>query len=195
LVANPFGQAHGYFHHADHNHDLSCVHCLRCGAIMGERLLPDDDRPRLVCGACGFVFYQNPKIVVATIPEWDDKVVLVKRAIEPRKGTWSYPGGFLELGESVEEGALRETKEETNLDIRITVLLNVYSRPVAGVVVIVFGAEVIGGNPVASAEIAEICRFAPAEIPWPELSFPTTEWALRDWLARHPAGIPQLPKP
>lgn len=179
----------GYFHHADQRCNTDQVYCLRCGAPMEERLLPTENRLRLVCGACDFIFYQNPKVVVATIPEWDGRVVLVRRGIEPRLGTWSYPGGFLELGESVEEGALRETKEETNLDIQITGLLNIYSRPAAGVVVIVFAAQVVGGAPMVSHEVAEIGLFQPSGIPWPELAFQTTEWALRDWLARCPAGI------
>lgn len=160
------------------------AHCLNCGTLMREKVLPPDDRPRLACEECGFVLYQNPKVVVGTIPEWRGNVVLVRRGIEPRKGSWSYPGGFLELGETVEEGAIRETKEETNLDIRITSLLNIYSRPEVGVVAIVYVAEVVGGEPRVCGEIAEIAQFGASALPWPELSFPTTEWALREWLSR-----------
>lgn len=152
--------------------------------MMEERVLPGETRYRLVCGQCGFVFYQNPKVVVGTIPCSHGKVVLVRRAIEPRKGAWSYPGGYLELGESLEEGALRETKEETNLDAHITGLLNVYSRASAGIVAVVYLAQVLGGEPVASSEIAEIAYFDSERIPWSELAFPTTEWALREWVTR-----------
>ena len=160
---------------------------------MGKKVLPGEGRPRLVCLECGFIFYQNPKIVVATIPEWQGKAVLVRRGIEPRLGAWSYPGGFLELGESVEEGAIRETKEETNLDIEIKSLLNIYSRPEAGVVVVVYMADVMGGQPTTCVEVTEIGHFAPIEIPWDDLAFASTEWALRDWLAkRHGHNRQQL---
>lgn len=151
---------------------------------MGERILHRENKPRLVCTACDFVFYQNPKVVVATLLESEGRIILVKRATEPRRGTWSYPGGFLELGESLEEGALRETKEETNLDATIGGLLNVYSRPEAGVVVIVFKASVVAGTPAPCQEVDEIGEFLPSEIPWRDLAFPTTEWALQDWLGQ-----------
>ena len=174
----------GYFHHADYHCNLEHVHCLNCGDLMSERKLANDHHCRLVCGTCGFIFYQNPKVVVGTIPIRDDKVVLVRRAIEPRKGSWGYPGGFMELGESTEEGAVRETKEETNLDVRISGLLNVYSRPAAGIVAIASLAEVPGGEPAICEETAEIKFFTSEEIPWDQLAFPTTEWALRDWQRR-----------
>ncbi len=157
--------------------------CPKCGGNLAERLVEMEQRPRLACDRCGHIFYQNPKLVAGTIPIQDGKAIMLRRAIEPRRGFWTFPGGFVEMGETVEEAALRETKEETNLEVKITSLLNVYSRPSAGIVLVVYLASVVGGLPLRGREALEIATFSPAKIPWDLLAFETTEWALRDWVS------------
>jgi len=159
--------------------------CPACGRPVEPRVLEEDHRPRLVCSE-GHVTWRNPRVVVGTLPVDGGRVYLARRAIEPRFGRWSYPGGFLELGEAAQEGARRETEEETELRVEIGPLIGVYSRPHAGVVTIVFEAAVVGGRAEAAAETSEVRAFAPDEIPWDDLAFSTTESALRDWLA----GLP-----
>jgi ADP-ribose pyrophosphatase YjhB (NUDIX family) len=159
--------------------------CPACGRPVTARALEEDHRPRLVCSE-GHVTWRNPRIVVGTLPVDGGRVILARRAIEPALGRWSYPGGFLELGEAAQEGARRETEEETELRVEIGRLIGVYSRPHAGVVTILFEATVVGGRPEPGAETSEVRAFAPDEIPWDELAFSTVESALRDWLAQLP---------
>lgn len=162
--------------------------CPQCGGCLVERLLETEDRPRLVCDACTRVFYQNPRIIAAALPINENGVVLLRRGIEPRIGAWTFPAGYMELGESVEEAAIREAKEETNLDIELTSLLDIYSRREAGVVIIVFLARVLGGQPSTSRESLEIAEFPPDQVPWDELAFPSVIWALEAWVARSRNG-------
>ena len=157
--------------------------CMQCGAPLAERIPPGDDRKRLVCLSCGYIAYINPKLVVGAIPVVDGKVLLLRRGIEPRIGTWTYPGGFLEMGETSEEGACREAREELGITVGGLRLLGAYSRPSAGIVTIVYLADLIEGEPRPSAEALEAAFFGPDEIPWSELAFPTTVSALRDWVA------------
>lgn len=164
--------------------------CPACGQPVEPRVLEPDHRPRLVC-AEGHVTWRNPRVVVATIPVRAGRAYLARRAIEPRAGRWTCPGGFLELGESVQEGARRETEEETELRVEIGRLVGVYSRPHAGVLTIVFEASVVGGSPEPAAETSEVRDFGPDEIPWHELAFTTVESALRDWVASLPGRGPR----
>ena len=157
-------------------------HCIHCGALLELRDVPHDEKPRHVCTNCGQISYVNPKVVAASLPERDGKVLLLRRGIEPRLGFWTYPAGFLEFGESAEEGAARETMEETLIDIEVGDLLGVYSRPNIGIVVVVFRATVRGGEPGAGHEALEVGWFGRDEIPWESLAFDKTEWAIRDWL-------------
>ena len=115
---------------------------------------------------------------------------VARRAIEPALGRWGNPSGFLELGESAQEGARRETEEETELRVEVGRLIGVYSRPHAGVVTIAFEATVVGGRPEPAAETSEVRAFGPDEIPWDELAFSTAETALRDWVAGLPGRVP-----
>ncbi|MCV0403343.1 MAG: NUDIX hydrolase [Chloroflexi bacterium] len=169
--------------------------CPACGDSVEARTLEDDHRPRLVCPR-GHVTWRNPRVVVGAIPVADGRIYLGRRAIEPARDRWTYPGGFLEIGESAQEGARRETEEETELLVEIGRLVGVYSRPHAGIVAIVFEASVVGGRPEPSAETSEVRAFGPDEIPWDELAFSTVESALRDWVAalpgRGPRHEPQL---
>ena len=159
------------------------AYCVQCGSSMVERIPPGDDRPRQVCPACGYIYYLNPKMVVGTLPVVDGKVLLLRRGIEPRYGTWTYPGGFLEMGESTEEGARRESMEELGIEVGHLRLHGVYSRPAYGVVTIVYLADLLGGDPRPSHEALEARFFGPNEIPWDDLAFPTTVSALRDWVS------------
>jgi ADP-ribose pyrophosphatase YjhB (NUDIX family) len=165
--------------------------CPACGQPVEARTLEADHRPRLVC-ADGHVTWRNPRVVVGTLPVASGRVHLARRAIEPGAGRWTYPGGFLEVGEAAQEGARRETEEETELRVEIGRLVGVYSRPYAGVVTIIFEASVVGGRPEPGAETTEVRAFSPDEIPWDELAFSTVESALRDWVASLPGRGPRF---
>lgn len=165
--------------------------CPACGRPVEARVLEEDHRPRLVCPE-GHVTWRNPRIVVGTLPTRGGRVHLARRAIEPAMGRWSYPGGFLELGEATQEGARRETEEETELRVEIGPLVGVYSRPHAGVVTIIYEATVVGGRPEPAAETSEVGLFGPDEIPWDQLAFSTVESALRDWVASLPGRGPRF---
>ena len=164
--------------------------CPACGRPVEARVLEDDHRPRLVCEA-GHVTWRNPRIVVGTLPVAAGRVYLARRAIEPALGRWGNPSGFLEVGESVQEGARRETEEETELRVEVGRLIGVYSRPQAGIVTIAFEASVVGGRAEPAAETSEVRDFGPDEIPWDEIAFTTAESALRDWVASLPGRGPR----
>lgn len=156
-------------------------YCPRCGGALHLQPVSGDTRERLVCQACGFIFYQDPKVAACTIPMVDGEVVMVRRNISPGKGLWVFPGGYMDRDETVEAAALRETREEVNLEVRITGLVGVYSYR-TGVVVIVYAADVLGGELRVDHESTEVRTFSPTEIPWDELAFPSTRDALRDFL-------------
>jgi ADP-ribose pyrophosphatase YjhB (NUDIX family) len=152
---------------------------------FSRRVPPGDDRERSVCDRCGFVAYENPKIVagsVATAP--DGRILLCRRAIEPRRGWWTLPAGYMEMGESVEEAARREAREEAGADLRLDRILAVYSVPRIGQVQVMFRAELLNPDGIAPGPESEALRLVPyEELPWDELAFPTVVWALRDWKA------------
>jgi len=154
-------------------------------------MLEADHRPRLVC-PMGHVTWRNPRLVVGTLPVQSGRVYLARRAIEPGAGLWAYPGGFLELGEATQEGARRETEEETELRVEIGRLVGVYSRPYVGIVTVVYEASVVGGRPEPAAETTEVRAFGPDEIPWDELAFSTVDSALRDWVSSLPGRGPRF---
>ncbi|HLJ69326.1 MAG TPA: NUDIX hydrolase [Chloroflexota bacterium] len=155
--------------------------CPVCGSGLELRYVADEERERLVCTQCGRINYQNPNVVAGVIPVTEGRVWLLRRAIEPRYGAWTFPAGFMELGETVEEAAMRETREELNMEVRIRGLLNVYSRPSVPSVVIVYLADALT-PPSGGRETLEFASFAPSEVPWQELAFWNTEAALREWL-------------
>lgn len=168
---------------SSHPHAFS-RYCMHCGQRLTTAVPEGDTRRRLVCIDCGFVHYLNPRPVAATLPiRADGRLLLVRRAIEPRLGTWVFPGGYMDLGESAEEAAIRETREEANLEVRNLELLGVFTRVEPGVVVIVYEAEAVG-EASAGDETLEVGWFARHEIPWDELAFDTTEWALKAWVER-----------
>ncbi len=165
--------------------------CPACGLAVEPVVLEPDHRPRLVC-ADGHVTWRNPRMVVGTLPIDTGRVYLGRRAIEPSLGRWGNPSGFLEMGESVQEGARRETEEETHLRVEVGPLVGVYSRPHAGIVTVVFEATVVGGEADPAAETSEVRAFGPDEIPWEELAFTTVESALRDWVRSLPGRGPRF---
>ena len=141
---------------------------------------PDgDERERLVCDRCGFVDYRNPKIVVGAVVRHEGRVLLCRRAIEPRRGFWTIPAGYLELNETPEDGARREAREEAGADLAIERLLAVYSVPRISQVQLIFRARLADRKLEPGVETLEL-RLAPfADIPWDELAFPSVHWALR----------------
>lgn len=136
-----------------------------------------DDHERLVCDTCGFIDYVNPKIVAGSVVTKGNKILLCKRAIEPRRGFWTLPAGFLEVGESVEQGAAREAMEEANAKIEIDRLLAVYSVPRISQVQIMYRARLVS-DVSAGPESLEVGLFDWKDIPWKDLAFPTVVWAL-----------------
>lgn len=156
-------------------------YCPQCGGRLRLQPVPRDTRQRLVCQACGFIFYQDPKVAACTIPVLDGRVVLVRRAINPGRGLWVFPGGYMDRDETVEAAAVRETLEEVNLQVRVTGLVGVYSYR-TGVVVIVYHVDVLGGELQTDHESLEVRTFSPKEIPWDQLAFPSTRDALQDFL-------------
>ena len=136
----------------------------------------------MVCSGCEFVFFLDPKVAACCIVTLDQEVVLLKRAIQPGYGKWVFPGGYVDRGETVTAAAVREAKEEVNLDVQLVSLLGVYSYDQSPVIVIVYVAEVEGGVLLASDETLEVKTFSPREIPWEELAFPSTAEALKDFV-------------
>ena len=165
--------------HKHHNYEFR--YCPVCGGGLESQQLRAHEPPRLVCGDCGFVFYLDPKLAACSVVEMDGRIVLVKRAINPRFGKWSLPGGHVDRGEVVEAAALRETQEECGIMTRIKDLLGVYSNTGQTAVVIVYVTEYISGDLISGDETQDVrlCRLD--EIPWEELAFPTTADALRDY--------------
>jgi ADP-ribose pyrophosphatase YjhB (NUDIX family) len=163
----------------------SLNYCSNCGASLRLGPIEGEFRDRLACSSCGLIAYVNPRLVVTTIPVTDaGDIVLLRRGIEPGKGWWAQPGGFLEVDETVTEAAIRETIEETGLIVEPGEIVGLYSRLEAAVVVIAFEARVTGGEPRLNPEALEIRTFEPEAIPWQGIAFKTTYWAIRDWLRR-----------
>lgn len=143
------------------------------------RKVPEgDDRERLVCPDCGFVNYENPKIVVGSVAVWEDKVLLGRRSIHPRRGFWTLPAGYLEQHESAADGALREAWEETRARIEIDQLLAVYSIPRISQVQLIYRARLLSPDVSPGEESLEVGLFDWDRVPWDELAFPSVGWAL-----------------
>ncbi|WP_425410605.1 NUDIX hydrolase [Hyphococcus sp.] len=140
---------------------------------------PGDNVERQVCAECGFVDYQNPKIVAGSVVTWRDRILLCRRAIEPRRGYWTLPAGYLELNETPEEGAWREANEEACTDIEIDRILAIYSIPRISQVQIIYRARLKRHHFAAGPESEAVALFDWADIPWGDLAFPSVGWALR----------------
>jgi 8-oxo-dGTP diphosphatase len=172
--------------HHDHAHGhIEYRFCPRCGGDLEKRAVKATEPKRLVCLNCSFIFYQDPKVVAGTIFTLDGKIVLLKRGVEPAIGKWVFPGGYVDRGESVQEAAIRETKEESQMDVKLGPLLNVYSYTRSPNVIVVYTAQVAGGKLAAGDESVEAGVFAPMEIPWGDLAFDSTRDALNDYIKRY----------
>ncbi len=167
--------------------------CPACGGTLARRRPAGDDRDRLVCTACDRVHYENPRLIVGAVCFHEGRVLLCRRAIAPRRGLWTIPAGFLELGESPEEGAVREAFEEARARIRIEGLLAVYSVRRIGQVQLVYLARLTAPEVAAGPESLEVELFRPGRIPWRELAFPTVRWALERALGLAPDERPPVP--
>lgn len=168
---------------SDHHHGhIEYRFCPRCGGDLEKRVVKATEPKRLVCLNCSFVFYQDPKVVAGTVFTLDGGIVLLKRGVEPAMGKWVFPGGYVDRGESVQEAAIRETKEESQMDVKLGPLLNVYSYPRSPNVIVVYAAQVVGGELAAGDESVEAGVFAATKIPWNDLAFDSTKDALNDYI-------------
>jgi len=157
--------------------------------------VPDGDtRQRLVCAECGFIQYDNPKVVVGAICLWEDQILLCRRAIKPRPGYWTLPAGFMELNETMAEGAAREVMEEAEARVQVGRLIGIYEIPRIGHVHVFHMAQMISGDCSPGVESQEVRLFAWDDIPWDDLAFPSVKWALErfqeasDTVAQHRAA-------
>ncbi len=162
--------------------------CSLCGATVELRIPEDDSRERHVCTQCATIHYQNPKLVIGAIPVWEDKILLCKRAIEPRHGWWTLPGGFMENGESTGQAAIRETLEEANARVQLDELYSMYSLPYVNQVHLFFRARLLDLDFFPGSESLETRLFSEAEIPWNELAFRPVRLSLEHFFAERKSG-------
>jgi ADP-ribose pyrophosphatase YjhB (NUDIX family) len=167
--------------------------CSACGAPLAHRIPPGDALVRGCCDACGVIHYRNPRLVVGTLPVWardgETKVLLCKRAIEPRYGYWTLPAGFMENGESVDEAALRETREEAGAHIELGDLYTMISVPYIHQVHVIYRATLLDLDFAPGDESLDVRLFTEAEIPWDELAFRTIKRSLRHFFKDSPSGV------
>ena len=164
-------------------------HCRNCGSAVGYRVPDDGDtHERAVCPSCNTIHYENPLNVVGTVPHWGDQVLLCKRNIEPRWGKWTLPAGFMELGETAAEGAMRETDEEAGAKIELQGLLTLLSVPRVGQVHMYWLARLLSDEFAPGHETIEARLFAEDEIPWDEIAFKTVAETLRFYFADRRKG-------
>lgn len=158
--------------------------CTRCGGPLASGWVMAENRERLVCTACGWIVYLNPKVAACTIPiAVDGRIMLVKRGIEPGYGLWVIPGGYVDLGETVRAAAIRETLEETGVKVELAGLVDAYSYPDSAVVVVVYSARMVAGEPQVGDECLDVALFAQSDLPWQQLAFRSTGEALNDYLS------------
>lgn len=158
--------------------------CPTCAGPLESRLLKAGDPERLVCTLCGQVIYLDPKVAVGTIIRTDDeRLVMVRRAIEPGYGQWVFPGGYVDRGEEVTGAAIREAREEAGVEVRLEKLVNIYSYAHRSLIVLVYAGRMIGGELCTDEECLEARLFRPDELPWDQLAFDSTSRGLRDYLA------------
>lgn len=164
-------------------------YCSHCGHHPVARLIPPGDtRERFVCTACGTIHYQNPRNVGGTIPVWGDAVLLCRRAIEPRRGFWTLPAGFMELGETTSQCAARETLEEAGARVEIESLFSLLNVPHVEQIHFFYLARLLDTDIEAGEESLEVRLFTEDEIPWDDIAFPTVTQTLRFYFADRRAG-------
>ena len=158
------------------------VYCEKCGSITENINVEGDSIKRDVCKACGLIRYINPKIIVGVLPEKDESILLCKRDIEPSRGKWTIPSGFMEMNESLEDGARRESIEEANCKFDIIRLYGTYSIPVIGQVLFVFLGKIINNDYRAMDETSEVRLFPISKIPWDQIAFPSVKFFLSNYV-------------
>ncbi|HEX5463468.1 MAG TPA: NUDIX hydrolase [Burkholderiales bacterium] len=176
--------------------------CSNCGGHVSLRIPDGDNLPRYVCDACHTVHYQNPRMVVGCIPEWEDRILLCRRAIEPRYGLWTVPAGFMENGETTAQGAARETLEEANARVDVGQLYALYNIPHISQVYILFRAKLLNLDFHAGIETLELRLMEESEVPWDQIAFPTVRKTLTHYYADrrngefkfHMGTVERLPK-
>lgn len=162
--------------------------CSNCGNRVALRVPPGDHLPRFVCDSCGTVHYQNPRVVVGCVPEYEGRILICTRAIEPRLGYWTIPAGFMENGESLEQGAARECQEEALADVQIGSLLALVSIMGANQVHVFFRAKLRSPSFGPGPESLDVKLVTPGDIPWGDIAFPSTTFALQKFLEDKAAG-------
>ena len=163
--------------------------CSSCGAGVKLGIPPGDNRQRFVCTACGEIHYQNPKLVTGCIPEWEDQVLLCRRAIEPRYGLWTLPAGFMENEESAQQGAARETMEEANARVSIEQLYTTFNLPHISQVYLLFRGSLDAPDFSPGSESLDVALFREEEIPWSELAFPVVRETLKHYFQDRERGV------
>ncbi len=162
--------------------------CSACGGVIVSRIPAGDNRERFVCQRCATIHYVNPKIVTGCLVVQDGAVLLCRRGIEPRKGLWTLPAGFLELGETTADGALRETREEANAHVELHGLYTIFNLPHISQVYFFFRAELVDGAFSPGEETVDVRLFEESEVPWPQLAFPVVANTLRHYFADRRRG-------
>ena len=163
-------------------------YCSQCGASVSLRTPPGDSLPRHMCDQCGTIHYQNPRMVVGCIPEWEDKILLCRRAIEPRHGLWTLPAGFMENGETTAEAAARETLEEANARIAVQDLYAMYNLPYIDQVQLLYRAKLLDLDFSPGVESLEVQLFNENEIPWDTLAFRPIRYTLEHYFSDRKLG-------
>jgi ADP-ribose pyrophosphatase YjhB (NUDIX family) len=164
-------------------------YCSNCGSRVVLKVPEGDFLPRHVCDACGTVHYVNPKVVVGSVPEYQGRILICKRGIEPRIGYWTIPAGFMENDETLEYGALREAREEARIEVEIGSLLLLANVTSARQVHVFFRSRMLSPDFGTTHESLEVKLVTPEEIPWNDLAFPSTEYALRRYVEDRAKGV------
>ena len=163
-------------------------YCNACGQPLSLRVPPGDNRTRGMCDACGMIHYQNPRLVVGALAVWEDRILMCRRAIEPRYGKWTLPAGFMENGETVAEGAIRETLEEAGARIELGPMFSMISVPHIDQVHVIYRARLLDLDFAAGEESLEVKLLGEDEIPWDEIAFRTISLSLRRFFADRVTG-------
>lgn len=158
-------------------------YCSACGRVVVRRVPPGDNRERYVCEHCDTVHYQNPRVVTGCLVTWQDQVLLCRRGIAPRRGYWTLPAGFLENGESAEDGARRETWEEARAEVELDDLYTVFSLPHISQIYLFYRARLVRAEFAAGQETEAVALYGEADVPWDELAFPVVRDTLRHYFS------------
>ncbi len=167
-------------------------YCSNCGKPVVLKIPPGDTHARYVCEFCGMIHYQNPRVIVGCLPVWENKILLCKRAIEPRYGLWTIPAGFMENKETLEQGAVRETTEESGADVRISRLHSVYSLPRVNQVYIIYLAQMQSAYFEAGIETLECRLVDPGDIPWDKIAFSAIRFSLEKYVENIQTDCPDV---